>query len=116
LSGFIWVLIPIAAISVVCLLLLRRIDSLRATCRLTSMLFASIVLPPPGMYWAAHRWRKPGSQGPGFIGFAVGRTVFCDSLVMWRAKSFISGAGASEIGRRNRQFADVLYEAKEETR
>ena len=115
-SGFKWVLIPIAAIGVVRSLLLWRIDSLRASRRLTSMLFASIVLPPPGMYWAAHRWRKPGSEGPGFIGFAVGRTVFCDPLVMWRAKSFISDAAASEIGRRYRQFADILSEAKEETR
>ena len=31
---------------------------------------------------------------------------------MWHGKD----AGASEIGRRNRQFADILYEAKEETR
>jgi hypothetical protein len=35
---------------------------------------------------------------------------------MWHGKSFISDAGASEIGRRNWQFADIPYEAKEETR
>jgi hypothetical protein len=35
---------------------------------------------------------------------------------MWHGKLLIGDADASEIGRRNRQFADIPYEAKEETR
>jgi hypothetical protein len=46
----------------------------RVPCWLTSMPFASIVLLPPGIYRVVHRWRKPGSGSPAFIGFAVGRT------------------------------------------
>src|SRR5262249_48266040 len=32
-------------------------------------------------------WLEVAAQVPGFIGFAVGRTVFWDALVAWRAKT-----------------------------
>ena len=80
------------------------------------MPFASLVLLLYGMYRAAHRWRNPGSGSSGFIGFAVDRSVFWDPLIQWRGKLFISDDAVSEIGRRHRQFADTLSEAREETR
>jgi hypothetical protein len=73
----------------------------------------------------AAAWHVPGCYTDGasravgvrpLSGLRSTAPVFWDRLLMWHGKSFISEAGANEIGRRNWQFADILYEAKEETR
>jgi 5-dehydro-2-deoxygluconokinase len=55
-------------------------------------------------------WLAVAAQVPGFIGFAVGRTVFWDPLVAWRAKTATREQAAAEIARRYREFLDVFAE------
>lgn len=47
-----------------------------------------------------HRWLATAAESPGFIGFAVGRTSFWDSLVSWRARQISREQAVSEIARR----------------
>ena len=49
---------------------------------------------------------------PGLIGFAVGRTVFWDPLVNWRAGKITREAAADEIARRYRNFAATFEAAR----
>jgi 5-dehydro-2-deoxygluconokinase len=55
-----------------------------------------------------HEWLTTAAGVPGFIGFAVGRTVFWDPLVSWRAKEMTREAAAAEIARRYREFVDIF--------
>ena len=55
-------------------------------------------------------WLATAAGVAGFIGFAVGRTVFWDPVADWRAKKVTREAAVGEIARRYRQFVEV-YEA-----
>jgi myo-inositol catabolism protein IolC len=59
-----------------------------------------------------HEWLTTAAQVPGFIGFAVGRTVFWEPLVDWRAKKTSREAAVAEIARRYRQFVGVFEQAR----
>ena len=53
-------------------------------------------------------WLEVAATVPGFIGFAIGRTVFWDPLVAWRSKQATRDQTVAEIARRYRQFADLF--------
>jgi myo-inositol catabolism protein IolC len=53
-------------------------------------------------------WLTTAAAVPGFIGFAVGRTIFWDPLVNWRAKKITREAAVAEIARRYRGFVDIF--------
>jgi 5-dehydro-2-deoxygluconokinase len=53
-------------------------------------------------------WLEIAAAVPGFIGFAIGRTVFWDPLVAWRSKQATRDQTVAEIARRYRQFADLF--------
>ena len=57
-------------------------------------------------------WLATAAAVPGFIGFAVGRTVFWEPLIDWRAGKISRDAAVAEIARRYRQFVDVFDQAK----
>jgi myo-inositol catabolism protein IolC len=56
-------------------------------------------------------WLEVAATVPGFIGFAIGRTVFWDPLVAWRSKQATRDQTVTEIARRYREFVD-LFERK----
>ena len=53
----------------------------------------------------------PRAKVPGFIGFAVGRTVFWDPLVAWKAGKATREQAVAQIASRYREFVD-LFEGK----
>jgi myo-inositol catabolism protein IolC len=53
-------------------------------------------------------WLETAAQVTGFIGFAVGRTVFWDPLVEWLAKKMTREAAVAEIARRYRKLVSVF--------
>ena len=53
-------------------------------------------------------WLEIAATVPGFIGFAIGRTVFWDPLVAWRSKQATHDRTVAEIARRYRQFTDLF--------
>lgn len=55
-----------------------------------------------------HLWLTTAAAVPGFIGFAVGRTSFWDSLVDWRANKIPRHAAVKEISRRYQKFVEVF--------
>ncbi len=57
-------------------------------------------------------WLKTAAGVPGFIGFAVGRTVFWDPLTAWRAKKTTREDAVAEIARRYHQFVDTFERAQ----
>ena len=58
-------------------------------------------------------WLGIAAAVPGFIGFAIGRTVFWDPLVAWRSKQATREQTVAEIARRYREFVD-LFDRKEQ--
>jgi myo-inositol catabolism protein IolC len=56
-------------------------------------------------------WLEIAATVPGYVGFAIGRTVFWDPLIAWRSKQATREQTVAEIARRYRQFAD-LFERK----
>lgn len=56
-------------------------------------------------------WLTTAAQVPGFIGFAVGRTVFWDPLVNLRDKKITREAAVNEIRRRYQEFVRVFEQA-----
>ena len=56
-------------------------------------------------------WLTTAAGVPGFIGFAVGRTVFWDPLVAWVAKRRTKEATVAEICGRYRGFVDIFEKA-----
>jgi myo-inositol catabolism protein IolC len=56
-------------------------------------------------------WLEVAATVSGFVGFAIGRTVFWDPLVAWRSKQATRDQTVAEIARRYRQFVD-LFERK----
>jgi myo-inositol catabolism protein IolC len=57
-------------------------------------------------------WLGIAAAVPGYVGFAIGRTVFWDPLVAWRSKRATRDQTVAEIARRYRQFVD-LFERKD---
>ena len=57
-------------------------------------------------------WLTTAATVPGFIGFAVGRTVFWEPLVGWRDKKITREEAVAEIARRYRGFVDVFEKAR----
>jgi myo-inositol catabolism protein IolC len=57
-------------------------------------------------------WLGIAQAVPGFIGFAIGRTVFWNPLVAWRSKQASRDQTVAEIARRYREFVD-LFERKD---
>lgn len=53
-------------------------------------------------------WLGIAAQVPGFVGFAVGRTVFWDALVALRAMTAPREQAVAQIARRYREFADIF--------
>ncbi len=53
-------------------------------------------------------WLTTAAAVPGFIGFAVGRTVFWEPLTAWRAKKTTREDAVAAIARRYRHFVDVF--------
>jgi myo-inositol catabolism protein IolC len=58
-------------------------------------------------------WLATAAPVPGFIGFAVGRTVFWDPLVALRDKKITREAAVSEISRRYQEFVNIFEEARD---
>jgi myo-inositol catabolism protein IolC len=56
-------------------------------------------------------WLGTARKVPGFIGFAVGRTVFWDPLVDWKAGKATREQAVARIATRYREFVD-LFEGK----
>ncbi len=57
-------------------------------------------------------WLTVAAPVLGFIGFAVGRTVFWDPLVAWRAAQTSREATVAEIARRYKEFVDTFEAAR----
>jgi myo-inositol catabolism protein IolC len=53
-------------------------------------------------------WLGVAAAVPGYIGFAIGRTVFWDPLVAWRSKQATREQTVTEIARRYREFVDLF--------
>jgi myo-inositol catabolism protein IolC len=58
-------------------------------------------------------WLGIAAAVPGFVGFAIGRTVFWDPLVAWRSKRATREQTVAEVGRRYRQFVDLFEREKD---
>ena len=58
-------------------------------------------------------WLGIAAQVPGFIGFAVGRTVFWDPLVAWRAKKATREQTVARIAGRYREFVDLFEQGRQ---
>jgi myo-inositol catabolism protein IolC len=56
-------------------------------------------------------WLTAASTVPGFIGFAVGRTIFWDPLVEWRSKKITREAAVAEMARRYRVYVNIFEHA-----
>jgi myo-inositol catabolism protein IolC len=63
-----------------------------------------------------HEWLAVAARVPGFIGFAVGRTVFWQPLVNWRAGKITRQAASGEIARRYSTFAATFEKARASAR
>ena len=61
-------------------------------------------------------WLATAARVPGFIGFAVGRTVFWDPLVEWRDKHITREDAVNKISRRYQEFVSIFDEARSATR
>jgi myo-inositol catabolism protein IolC len=59
-----------------------------------------------------HQWLTTAASVPGFIGFAVGRTVFWEPLVSLRDKKTTRKEAVAEIARRYSKFVDVFENVK----
>jgi myo-inositol catabolism protein IolC len=57
-------------------------------------------------------WLATAAPVEGFIGFAVGRTVFWDPLVDWRDKKITRESAVNEISRRYQEFVSIFEEAR----
>ena len=59
-----------------------------------------------------YEWLTTAAKVPGFIGFAVGRTVFWEPLIDWRAKKITREAAVTEISRRYRRLVETFENAR----
>ncbi|HZC36794.1 MAG TPA: DUF2090 domain-containing protein [Chthoniobacterales bacterium] len=56
-------------------------------------------------------WLTTAAKVPGFIGFAVGRTVFWEPLVGWKDEKITREAAVAEIARRYQGFVNLFDKA-----
>ena len=61
-------------------------------------------------------WLATAASVPGFIGFAVGRTVFWDPLVEWRDKHITREDAVNKISQRYQDFVSIFDEARASAR
>jgi 5-dehydro-2-deoxygluconokinase len=61
-------------------------------------------------------WLTIAGGVPGFIGFAVGRTIFWEPLMNMRAGKITRDAAANEIASRYREFVEIFESARVEAR
>jgi 5-dehydro-2-deoxygluconokinase len=61
-------------------------------------------------------WLLTAAGVPGFIGFAVGRTVFWDPLVAWRSHKVTRDEAVAEIARRYLMFVNIFESVHVDTR
>jgi myo-inositol catabolism protein IolC len=59
------------------------------------------------------KWLAVAAQVPGFIGFAIGRTVFWEPLVAWRGREATREQTVGQIASRYREFVDLFEEDRE---
>ena len=64
----------------------------------------------------AQEWLTTAAGVPGFIGFAVGRTIFWNPLVDLRTKKITREDAVAEIARRYRKFVDIFENVRARTR
>ena len=64
----------------------------------------------------AREWLTTAAGVPGFIGFAVGRTIFWNPLVDLRTKKITREDAVAEIARRYRKFVDIFENVRARTR
>jgi myo-inositol catabolism protein IolC len=57
-------------------------------------------------------WLATAAHVPGFIGFAVGRTVFWDPLEEWRDKKITREDTVNKISRRYQKFVSIFEDAR----
>ena len=57
------------------------------------------------------KWLEIAAAIPGFVGFAIGRTVFWDPLVAWRSKQATRDQTVTKIARRYREFVGLFERA-----
>jgi 5-dehydro-2-deoxygluconokinase len=57
-------------------------------------------------------WLRTAAGVPGFIGFAVGRSSFLDSIKAWRTGQMARTAASAEIARRFREWVDAFEGAR----
>jgi myo-inositol catabolism protein IolC len=57
-------------------------------------------------------WLETAARVKGFIGFAVGRTVFWEPLVSWRDNKISRETAVNEIARHYRELVDVFEKAR----
>jgi myo-inositol catabolism protein IolC len=60
-----------------------------------------------------HLWLANAASTPGFIGFAVGRTIFWDPLEDWRAGKIAREAAVTEMAQRFRTYVDIFEKSKQ---
>ena len=53
-------------------------------------------------------WLKTAAEVPGFIGFAVGRTIFVGPVSRWLAGKTPAKVAVAEIGQRYREFVNIF--------
>ncbi|HYY30942.1 MAG TPA: DUF2090 domain-containing protein [Chthoniobacterales bacterium] len=58
-----------------------------------------------------NEWLTTAASVPGFIGFAVGRTVFWDPLIAWREKKIAREEAVAEVAHRYQGFVDLFEKA-----
>jgi myo-inositol catabolism protein IolC len=56
-------------------------------------------------------WLGVAAKVPGFVGFAVGRTVFWNPLVAWHAGKATREEAAAQIAGRYREFVNLFEES-----
>ena len=59
-----------------------------------------------------HEWLTTAATVPGFVGFAVGRTVFWEPLVAMRDKKISRDAAVAEVARRYQALVDAFEQAR----
>ena len=59
-----------------------------------------------------HQWLAIAASTPGFIGFAVGRTVFWEPLVAMLDKKISREAAVAEVARRYQALVDTFDRAR----
>ena len=59
-------------------------------------------------------WLQTAAAVDGFIGFAVGRSTFLDSIVSLRAGKTTAAAASAEIARRYRKWVDIFEQASKQ--